>query len=141
MATPTWPCTLSGCSAIELLEPPTSTLPPTPTPSVALPWAHGVVAGEIAGAELRDRREHAPRQRGFLGDAEVEPNLADGRDIKIVGPVGGAQHTAEIGDRADDESDAGAAATFEDADLHASLLGAGAGDERGQGKGDTGKEG
>ncbi len=39
MLTPTWPCTLSGCSAIELAEPPTSTLPPTPTPSVALPCA------------------------------------------------------------------------------------------------------
>ncbi len=37
--TPTWPCTLKGCSAIELAEPPTSTLPPTPTPSVALPCA------------------------------------------------------------------------------------------------------
>lgn len=36
---PTWPCTLIGCSAIVLLEPPTSTLPPTPTPSVALPCA------------------------------------------------------------------------------------------------------
>ena len=39
MLTPTWPCTLKGCSAIELAEPPTSTLPPTPTPSVALPCA------------------------------------------------------------------------------------------------------
>src|SRR3984893_8552623 len=36
---PTWPCTLSGCSAIELSEPPISTLPPTPTPTDALPWA------------------------------------------------------------------------------------------------------
>ena len=36
---PTWPCRLSGCSAIELFEPPTSTLPPAPTPIVALPWA------------------------------------------------------------------------------------------------------
>src|ERR1700676_1226920 len=36
---PTWPCTLSGCSAIELFEPPTSTLPPTPTPTDALPCA------------------------------------------------------------------------------------------------------
>ncbi len=39
MLTPTWPCRLRGCSAIELAEPPTSTLPPTPTPSVALPCA------------------------------------------------------------------------------------------------------
>jgi len=39
MPMPTWPCTLSGCSAIEFAEPPTSTLPPTPTPSVALPCA------------------------------------------------------------------------------------------------------
>ena len=36
---PTWPCTLSGCSAIELSEPPTSTLPPSPTPTDALPCA------------------------------------------------------------------------------------------------------
>src|SRR6202035_607448 len=36
---PVWPWTLSGCSAIELFEPPTSTLPPTPTPIVALPCA------------------------------------------------------------------------------------------------------
>src|SRR5580700_232587 len=34
---PTWPCRLRGCNAIELLEPPTSTLPPAPTPIVALP--------------------------------------------------------------------------------------------------------
>src|SRR5216684_6803769 len=34
---PTWPCTLSGCSAIEFAEPPTSTLPPSPTPTDALP--------------------------------------------------------------------------------------------------------
>ena len=36
---PTWPCTLSGWSAIELLEPPTSALPPIPTPTEALPCA------------------------------------------------------------------------------------------------------
>src|ERR1700732_1339095 len=36
---PTWPCTLSGCSAIELFEPPTSALPPAPTPTAALPSA------------------------------------------------------------------------------------------------------
>src|SRR5258708_27096921 len=36
---PTWPCTLSGCSAIEFAEPPTSTLPPSPTPTDALPCA------------------------------------------------------------------------------------------------------
>ena len=39
MLRPIWPCKLSGCSAIEFAEPPTSTLPPTPMPSVALPWA------------------------------------------------------------------------------------------------------
>src|SRR5450631_1084251 len=39
MLSPTWPCRLSGCSAIELLEPPTSTLPPAPTPIAALPCA------------------------------------------------------------------------------------------------------
>src|SRR5712671_384708 len=36
---PTCPWTLSGCKAIELAEPPTRTLPPRPTPIVALPCA------------------------------------------------------------------------------------------------------
>ena len=73
---------------------------------------------EIARPELRDRREHAPGQRRFLGDAEIETDLADGRDIEVVGPAVGAQHAAEIGHGADDEADAGAAAAFQHADLH-----------------------
>jgi len=36
---PTCPCTLSGCSAIEFADPPTSALPPIPTPTDALPCA------------------------------------------------------------------------------------------------------
>jgi len=36
---PTWPCRLSGCSEIELFEPPTRTLPPAPMPTDALPCA------------------------------------------------------------------------------------------------------
>src|ERR1700704_4302276 len=39
MLRPTWPCTLRGCNAIELFDPPTSTLPPAPTPIAALPCA------------------------------------------------------------------------------------------------------
>lgn len=34
---PVWPCRLSGWSAIELAEPPTSTFAPRPTPTEALP--------------------------------------------------------------------------------------------------------
>ena len=43
METPTWPCTLSGCSAMVLLEPPTSTLPPTPTVVLLFAAAMGVL--------------------------------------------------------------------------------------------------
>src|SRR5215468_5021235 len=41
----------------------------------------GIVAREVAGPEAVDRREHAPRQRSLLGDAEVEADFADSRDV------------------------------------------------------------
>jgi hypothetical protein len=76
----------------------------------------GISAGEIAGPEPRHRREHTPGQRRFLGDAEIEAHFPDGRDIAVLESLG-AQHANEVGHRADDEADAGAAAAFEDADL------------------------
>ena len=103
----------------------------------------GVIAGEIAGPEPRHRRVHAPGQRRFLGDAEIDADLADGRDIAVLRHAVDAQHAAEIGHGADDEADAGAAAAFEDADLHAlhRLLRMGAGEGCDQhGDGDTGKD-
>src|SRR6266700_8326790 len=105
----------------------------------------GVIAREIAGPEPRHRRVHAPGQRRFLGDAEIEADLADGRDITVLRHAFDAQHATEIGHGANDEADAGAAAAFEDADLHAlhRLLRMGAdeeGDQDGHGHGDTGKD-
>src|SRR5215467_11659441 len=38
----------------------------------------GISARQIARSEAGDRREDAPGQRGFLGDAEIEANLANG---------------------------------------------------------------
>src|SRR5882724_894467 len=100
----------------------------------------GVGAGEVARPEPRHRREHAPGQRGFLGDAEIETDLADGGDVAIVGNAVDTQHAAEVGHGTDNETNAGAAAALENADLHASLLRAGAGDGCGQhGKCGTGK--
>ena len=116
---PTWPCTLSGCSAIELSEPPTSTLPPSADADRRAALRAGVVAGEIARPEPRDRREDAPGQRQFLGDAEIDADLADGRDIAVLRHAVDAQHATEIGHGADDEADARAAAAFENADLNA----------------------
>src|SRR5262245_1217547 len=78
----------------------------------------GIIAGEIAGPEPVHRREYAPGQRRFLGDAEVDAHFADGGDIEVVGLAAGAEHAAEIGHGADDEADAGAAAAFQHADLH-----------------------
>src|SRR6266480_4543705 len=105
----------------------------------------GVIAREIAGPEPRHRRVHAPGQRRFLGDAEIEADLADGRDIAVFRHALDAQHATEIGHRTDDEADAGAAAAFQDADLDAlhRLLCMGAGEEcsqQGDGNGYTGKD-
>src|ERR1700733_8553221 len=89
----------------------------------------GVIAGEIAGPEPGDRGVDAPRQRRFLGDADIDADLADGRNVTILRHTLNAQHATEIGHRTDDESDTRAAAAFENADLNALdwLLRAGAG--------------
>ena len=99
-----------------------------------------VVAGKATRPEPRDRREHAPGQRRFLGDAEVESDFPDGGDVAILRHPVGAQHAAEIGDGADDKTDAGAAAAFQHADLHTlHLLRVGAADRRRQ-RGESGKD-
>src|SRR5690349_3744629 len=78
----------------------------------------GVSSRQIARPEMGDRREDAPGQRGFLGDTDIQANLADGRDVAILGHALDTQYAAEIGDGADDEADRGAAAAFEHANLH-----------------------
>ena len=83
MLTPTWPCTLSGCSAIVLFEPPTSDVAADADAERRAALRAGIIAGEIAGPEPRHRRIHAPGQRRFLGDAEIETDLADGRDVAV----------------------------------------------------------
>src|ERR1700731_1309867 len=55
----------------------------------------GVIAREIAGAEPRHRRVHAPGERRFLGDTEIEADLADGRDIAVLWHALDAQHASE----------------------------------------------
>src|ERR1700722_3377152 len=102
-----------------------------------------IIAGEIAGSQAPDGGKHAPGKRGFLGDAEIDADLADGRDVTVFRHAVDAQHAAEIGDRADDEADAGPAAAFEHTNLDAfRLLGARAREGRNQhggrnaGKGD-----
>src|ERR1700687_458588 len=103
----------------------------------------GIIAGEIARAEPRHRCKHPPGERRFLGDAEIEADLADGRNVAVLRHALGAQHAAEVGHGAHDEGDACSAATFDDADLHAlhRLLRIGAGKGRNQrGNGDPGKD-
>src|SRR3984893_18961985 len=43
-----------------------------------------VIAGKIARPEPRDRRIDSPGERGFRGDAEIDADFADGRDIAVV---------------------------------------------------------
>src|ERR1700687_6144205 len=103
----------------------------------------GIITGEIARPEPRHRCKNAPCERRFLGDAEIEADLADGRDVAVLWQALGAQHAAEVGHGAHDEADARTAAAFEDADLHAlhRLLRIGAGEGRHQhGNGDPGKD-
>ena len=116
---PTRPCTLRGCSAIELAEPPTSDVAADADAERRAALRAGIVAGEVAGPEPRHRRIHAPGQRRFLGDAEIETDFADGRDVAVFRHAVDAQHATEIGHGTDDETDAGAAAAFQNADLHA----------------------
>jgi hypothetical protein len=80
---------------------------------------------------------------GGGGDAEIEAHFTDGGDVTVFRHPLGAQHATEIGHGTDDESDAGAAATLQDADLHAldRLLRAGTNDGRSQrGKGGSGRK-
>src|SRR2546430_12488159 len=72
-----------------------------------------VVAGEIARTEPLDRRVHAPGECGFLRDAEIDADLADGGDVAVLRHPVDAQHATEIGHGADNKADAGAAAAFE----------------------------
>src|SRR5580698_11642252 len=101
----------------------------------------GIVAGEIAGPQAPDRRKHAPGKRGFLGDAEIDADFTNCRDVTVFRHAVDTQHAAEIGDGADDEADAGPAAAFEHADLDAfRLLGISAGERRNKyGSGNAGK--
>src|SRR5258705_1925261 len=55
----------------------------------------GIVAGKVARSKPRHRRKHAPGQHRLLGDAEIESDLADGRDIAVFRHALGAQHAAE----------------------------------------------
>src|SRR5438477_6600764 len=85
-----------------------------------------IAAGNVAGAKPADWSKDAPCQCRLLGDTEIDTDLLDARDIEIIGTAIGPQHAAQIGDRADDEADAGAAATFKHTDLNTlRLLGAG----------------
>src|SRR6185437_4687365 len=77
----------------------------------------GIIAGEIAGSQSGDRRIHAPGQRRFPGDAKIDADLADGGDVAVVRHAIDPKHATEIGDGTDHETDAGAAAAFEHADL------------------------
>src|ERR1700752_5367066 len=69
-----------------------------------------VIAGEIAGPKPGDRGIDAPGKRRLLGDAKVNADLADGRNVTVFRHAIDPQHATKIGDRADDEADAGAAA-------------------------------
>ena len=71
-----------------------------------------------AAAGLRNGRKHRPGKRGTFGNANVETDLLNRRDIIIFGQSVDAQDTRQIGDSADDKADARATLALKHADLH-----------------------
>src|SRR5258708_12310926 len=73
-----------------------------------------VIAGEIAASNPGGRRVDRPAQPGLVGDAEVEPEATDGRQIWFGTAALALEHTFQAGGRADDETDILAAFAFPD---------------------------
>src|SRR5258708_21334654 len=64
-----------------------------------------VIAGEIAASNPGGRRVDRPAQPGLVGDAEVEPEATDGRQIWFGTTALALEHTFQAGGRANDEAD------------------------------------
>src|SRR5260221_2545021 len=73
-----------------------------------------VIAGEIAASNPGGRRVDRPAQPGLVGDAEVEPEATDGRQIWFGTTALALEHTFQAGGRANDESDILAAFALQD---------------------------
>src|ERR1019366_7974632 len=74
-----------------------------------------VIAGEIAVSNPAGRRVHRPGQSCLLGDAEIDAEPADGRDVGFGAAAFALEHAFEAGHRADHEADILAALALQDA--------------------------
>src|SRR5579871_259545 len=81
-----------------------------------------VTAGEVTGPKPSDRSEHPPCQRGLFGDAEIDTDLLDARNVEVVRAPVSAKNAAQIGDRTYDKAHARATTAFKYADLNALWL-------------------
>ena len=81
-----------------------------------------VAAGEIARANAPGWRMHGPRKAGVLGDAQIDAEAADMRQVRLGTAAFAAEGAFERGRGCDHHADVLAAAAFKHADAHALLL-------------------
>src|SRR5438046_2212614 len=86
-----------------------------------------VIAGEVAGPDFTDRREHPPGEERLLGEAEVHAELANHSAIAGENAQVRAEHALELLHGPDDEAGRAQPAAFENAGLDTRLGRRGAG--------------
>ena len=93
-----------------------------------------IIAGEFAAPDPAGRRIHRPGKLGLLGEAEIDAEAANGRDIGFGTAALALEHAFEAGDRADHEADILAALALQDAGANRRQR-IGAGDRRNERRG------
>ena len=91
--TPSCDCRLTGCSAIESSQPPSSTFAPRPTTKDGA----AIGAGEGAvGNAARGRRDHRPTHQCVLRLADIEAEFLDRAGVGFVGKAGDRREEGAI---------------------------------------------
>src|ERR1700754_2962988 len=83
-----------------------------------------VIAGKIAASNPVGRRVHRPGQAGQLGDAEIQAEAMNRRDVRFGTAAVALEHAFEAGDRADHEADMLAALALQNAGANRQRAGA-----------------
>ena len=103
---PLLPSNDTGCRAIDLSRPPTSTFAPTPTPTVALAVAPALVALQGAFANVGRGREHRPHENAALGVADVDAELVHCAFVMLTRMCRRTERAVQVLRRSEDETPA-----------------------------------
>ena len=83
-----------------------------------------VITGEIAAPNPIGRRVHRPGKAGQLGDAKIQAETMNGRDVRFGTAAFALEHAFEAGHRADHEADILAALALQNAGANRQRVGA-----------------